>query len=435
MRSFSRADLVPAVLDALLEGSLVGVAYVALYFAAPAPRTPAPLSLAEFVAAAAIGLAWSRLWPRTVRRRLLWLAPAIVTGGLLGWLADPVARGILPDLSRALGAHSAGWLVGLAVYRGAAHERGADEIETSSRALAFAFPVLAAPWILDQSHRPDVAGVAIVGAAVCVGSGLLAIAYARVRQLGLANSGTQGSRTWPVLVTSVVLAIVIVAIPAALLTGTSARDALLAIAGPLGGAIASAIALFFEAVARLASPFAGLAPQVRLPSLPGVPSVGLPPEAATLLWIAAAIAVAFAAFRVYRLVAGTPSAAKVPKVRGEERRLELHLPRVGLHLPAPTLHAHLELPRRPRTAIEAYLTLLRDLAHREPLARGAAETPRRHARRASGAGLPSLPMTLLAADYELSAYGGSALTERETHRALARYRRLRSAANAIVKPR
>lgn len=445
MRWSWRADLLPVVLDALLEGSLVGVVYVAV--APEGPSSSAPLSLIEFCMAAAAGLGWARLRPGGVPRAL-WIAGLALPAGVLGWLADPGARGALAILTDPLGAlrvHPAGWLLGVSVLRGAVHEHASEEIETSSRALGYAFPVLAASWLLHLGSSGRFIGPALVGSAVCVGAGLLAIAHARLQELGLLASNTRGGRTWPKLATAVVLAVAAVAIPMALASGTSGRDALSAIAGPVGGAVGAWLAPFGAPLAWLASALGQMFNGLSFPSLPGTGDSGngaatpgsSPPAGPSgtpfLGWLnlaGIAVVAVVLAVRFRRLVAARSALPPAPPPR-EERRRELHLPRLTLHLPLPSIRLRLALWQRPASAAEAYVALLDDLAERGELGRRPAETPRSHAERGGTLGLPRLPLGLLAADYELTVYGRAAISERETARALGRWRQVRHVARGL----
>ena len=81
MRWSWRADPLPVALDALLEGSLVGVPYLAI--ASGGTSSSAPMSLVEFCLAAAAGLVWARLRPQEAPRAL-WIGAVAL---LLGWNA------------------------------------------------------------------------------------------------------------------------------------------------------------------------------------------------------------------------------------------------------------------------------------------------------------------------------------------------------------
>ncbi len=455
MRWSWRADLLPLALDGLLEGSLVGVAYAAI--ALLGASSSAPLSLVEFCPAAVAGLVWARLRPRSTPR-VPWIAALAVLAGALGWLVDPAARTTLAALDNPLSAllvHPAGWLLGVAVLRGAAHEHADDEIETSTRALAYAFPVLAASWLPHLRSSGPFVGPALVGSAVCVAAGLLAIGHARLRELELLGSESRGGRTWAMVSTGVVVVVAALGIPIAILSGTSARDGLTAIGGPVGGAIGLLLAPLGGLLVALAAAIGQVLNGIHLPSLFGtggsVPTTGtaagssggphtvsslggpVPGGSLPLGWLVVAGVVAVivllaVGFRRFAVSRPEPKVATPPR---EERRREVHPPSLNLHLPRLAIHPRAALPRRPATAPEAYLALLDELAGRGELGRRPAETPQVHAARTGTLGLPRLPLGLLAADYELAVYGRAAISERETARAIGRWRQLRRAARAV----
>jgi hypothetical protein len=454
MRWSWRTDLLPVVLDALLEGSLVGVAYAAI--ALVGSSSSAPLSLVEFCLVAAAGLVWARLRPREAPRAL-WIAALALLAAALGWLADPAARAALNTLdgpTSALLIHPAGWLLGVAVLRGAVHEHAEDEIETSTRALAYAFPVLAASWLLHLRSGGPFVGPALVGSAVCVASGLLAIGHARLRELELLGSDSRGGRTWQMVATGVVVVVAALGIPIALLSGTSARDLLTAAGGPVGSAIGLLLAPLGSLLTALAAAIGQVLNGIHLPSLPGtsgsVPTSGtagspggshgvspvggpVPGGSLPLGWLVVAGFVAVVVLLVIglrRLAVNRPDLQFTAPPR-EERHREVHPPRLNLHLPRPAIHPHVALPRRPASAPEAYLALLDELAGRGELGRRPAETPQAHAERAGTLGLPRRPLGLLAADYELAVYGRTAIGEKETARALGRWRRVRHVAREL----
>jgi hypothetical protein len=454
MRWSWRADLLPVALDGLFEGSLVGVAYLAI--ASGSARPSAPLSLVEFSFAAAAGVVWARLRPREVPR-VLWIAAFTLLAGVLGWLADPAARAALTvhaDLPGAISVHPAGWLLGVSVIRGVVHEEAADEIETSTRAFAYAFPVLAASWLLRLGSGGSFVGPALVGSAVCVGAGLLAIGYARLRELELLGSDSRGGHTWPILATGVVVVVAALAIPTALLTGTSARDVASTVGGPVGGVTGALFAPLGNLLASLASALGQLLSGIHLPSLPGLGgsgngsgsageggggnasgapgasavagSGGSPPLVLVVLLalVGLVVVAAVLAALVRRFAAARPAKPAATRPR-EERQREIRGPRLTFHLALPAIHPHVASRRRPASAAEAYVALLDELADRGDLARQPAETPRSHADRAGSSALPRVPLGLLAADYQLAIYGRTEISERETARALGRWRHLR----------
>ena len=441
-----RANLLPVVLDALLEGSLVGVLYLALV---PAIfGSVAPLSLVEFWLAAGGGLLASRWRPRHMRG-VYWEWGLALLCGVGGWLADPAARDALAtfhDPFAALQIHPAGWLLGLTVILGAVHQKPESESRNATRALTYAFPVLAVSVLLDAGSGAGFGIAGFIGSIVCVAAGLLAVGQARMRELAALGSMTRGGQTWPALAAAVVV-VAVLAIPIALLAGVSGRESAVSVLGPLtdgGKAVAGAAE---SAVDWLGSILFGWLPNTPMTPIPSpspspmtelappppavgsisLPSVPLP----DILAIGLAILVILLLIRFRRAIPGRPDAGP-PSQSTEERYRHPRRPRLSLHMPRPMSMPRIALRRRrPTTAVAAYLALLDDLAQRGELARGSAETPRDHVGRTAALGLPHLPLGLLAADYELAVYGQADITSTETRRALGRWKRLRRLARGL----
>ena len=448
MRWFSRANIPEVVFDGLLEGSLVGVVYLAI--ALGGPGSNARLSLVEFWLAAAAGVALAR-------RRPAWLShidavrALALLAGVAGWLADPAARDALTASKLpwdVLATQPAGWLLGIAVLRGGAHRDVDHESETSTRAITFGLPVLAASLLLGLGSGSAFVVPAVVGSTVCVTAGLLSVGRARLQELETLGSVTHGGRTWPILATAVVV-LAALAIPVAVIVATSAPTATTVDVRPAEGAIGSLLAGLGGVLAWLASIpgqfLNGAHSSVPrdLPAATPTPTVGPPipilpwsrmsislRSIPTLLWVGLGVAVVLLVVRFRRLVTGR----RVPTLEGqrstprEERHREPFLARLNLHLSRPGIHPRLPWRHSPTSAAEAYVALLADLSDKGDLARKSAETPRSHAGRAGSLGLPHLPLALLAADYELSVYGQTVVSRRETARALGRWRRLRKLA-------
>jgi hypothetical protein len=449
MRWSSRADIPLVVCDGLLEGSLVGVVYLAI--ALGGPRSSAPLSLVEFWLAAAAGVALAR-------RRPAWLShidavrALALLAGVAGWLADPAARDALTAAKApwdVLATQPAGWLLGIAVLRGGAHRDVDHESETSTRVITLGLPVLAASLLLGLGSGGAFVVPAVVGSTVCVAAGLLSIGRARLQELERLGSVTRGGRTWPVLAAAVV-AMAALAIPLAIIVGTSASTAMTVDVRPAEGAIGSLLAGIHSVLAWLASipglflngthssvprdlpaatptPTAGPLASAQQQLGRGSISLSSMPWLTTLLWVGLGVVVVLLVVRFRKLVTGR----RVPTLEGqrstprEERHRESFLARLNLHLPRPGIHPRLPRRHSPTSAAEAYVALLDDLADRGDLARKPAETPQSHAGRAGRLGLPHLPLAVLAADYELAVYGQTVVSRRETARAIGRWRRLR----------
>ncbi len=446
---FSRADILLVVCDGLLEGSLVGVVYLAI--ALGGPGSNARLSLVEFWVAAAAGVALARRSPAWLPHVDAVRALALVVG-VAGWLADPAARDALTASKLpwdVLATQPAGWLLGIAVLRGGAHQDVDHESETSTRAITFGLPVLAASLLLGLGSGSAFVVPAVVGSTICVAAGLLSVGRARLQELEKLGSVTHGGRTWPVLAAAVVV-MAALAIPLAIAVGTSAPTATTVDVRPAEGAIGSLLAGIGRVLAWLASipgqflngrgsspghlpaatpvPTAGPLASAQQQLGGGSVSLSSMPWLTTLLWVGLGVVVVLLVIRFRGLVTGrnVPTlAVELSAAPGEERHREPFLARLNRHLPRPGIHPRLTRRHSPTSAAEAYVALLDDLADRGDLARKPAETPRSHAGRAGSLGLPRLPLGLLAADYELAVYGRMAVSRPETARAIGRWRRLR----------
>jgi hypothetical protein len=442
-----RANLLPVVLDALLEGSLVGVPYLALVLAGPG--STAPLLLVEFWLAAGAGLLASRWRPRRLAR-VSWDWGLALLCGVAGWLAEPAARDALvtmQDPFAAIQIHPAGWLLGLAVLLGAIHRDPKSESQIATRAVTLAFPVLAVSLLLHAGQGDAFGASGFIGSVVCIAAGLLAIGQARMRELEALGSMNRGLQTWPVL-TSAVVVLAGLSIPIALLAGSSGHLSATSAMGPLGdgskavaGAAGSAVdwlgnALFHwlpnNAIAPGPTPTptpAPLSQNVCCP--PSTGSISLPSIPLPVFAIGIVIAAILLLIR-FRWVIPERPAAPLPSQLNEERVRNPRRPRLSLHLPRPAFLSRVAVRRhRPTTAAAAYVALLDDLADQGDLARGSAETPRDHVGRTAALGLPHLPLGLLAADYELAVYGQTDITAGETRRALRRWKRLRKLARRL----
>jgi hypothetical protein len=448
MRWFSRADFTALIFAALLEGSLVGVAYLSI---AMIGRDSAPLWLAHFWLAAAAGLLAARLSPG--RPWLPISVPlAVVLTGLLGWLADPAVRDAFAHLADPLGApaiHPVGWLLGIAALRGAMHVDIQRETDISTQAITYAFPILTIALLIHLGSGGGTFAVpAFAGSAVCVVAGLLSIGHARLRDLEESGTVTRGSAAWSV-VSSGVVAFSIVAIAAALVFGGSAQEAVVSAACSVAQAGRSALALLGDGVAAVlswllqvvpASPMSTSTPRAgRVQSLPVSHRADISPIG-TIPWLVPVVRLLILVLVVLAVVAIAGIVARrraIPEDQGrpEERSREPFIPRLRLrlHLPLarPGFMRRLSRRRRPTSAVEAYVGLLDEFAGMGELAREPDETPRSHARRAAGLGIPDLPMALLAADYQLAVYGQADISKTETDRAIGRWRRLRRAGRRL----
>jgi hypothetical protein len=444
MRWFWRADLPTVALDALLEGSLVGLVYLTLTTVAK-PATPVPIF--AFWLTAAVGLGLARLTAH--RLRLEDSIPLLVVlAGVAGWYID----------------REVGWLLGAAFLRGALHVDSEHESDVAVDAVAYSLPVITLAMLVHLASGAGFGGQVLVTALVCIVAGMLSIGRGREREFGSLGPVAHQKRFWPVVGGGLAVSTA-VAVPAAYLVGSFTVPLLL---GP-ARALAAASRPLLEAVGGLLEwllwefaqllPTPGYAPlptptPTPVPTRVVVPPPGQMGEAGTpiglLLWslLILTLAVAFlGAVVILSLVA----VREVFAWRRAVARAELPEPPPSASGPPPSplarVRRRLATPARlrprparrraavrtPTSAVEAYLDVLDELADVDDLARLPTETPLDHARRV-GEGLEPIPLSLLAADYELATYAKVEITAPETARALERWRRLREAIERFPPP-
>ena len=433
MRSFSLARLTAPGLDALAEGSLVWLVYVSF----AGRESVAPLGLLEFVLGAACGVALAR----TVNVPLVLAGGALAAGGV-AWLADPVTREALATngVPTALLGTMPNWLIGAAVLRGGVHRQPEHDDDTLVRVLGLGVVFLVLPWLLHPGGSSGAfAASVILGSVVFLASALLALAHGRLSALGLDPSASEGGRAWRIVAAPVTLLLVVIALVAAFIIGAPFTAIATALAGPLalalGGVLGAAVALLSPAI----DAGGRLIPSLpRLPGMAPVPSgtasaagasgggsVGLPHELIVAV-VLMAIGAALALLVRYRWVFSVPRPPKFPPASAEDR--DRLLPHLSLRVRMPAFSSTFSRrPKKPHTAVEAYLAVLRELEHRPEVARLDAESPAQHALRVRDRGLADTQLALLAADFQLSAYGNRALSSREERRALDRWLRLMAA--------
>jgi hypothetical protein len=430
MRWFWRADVPTVVVDSLLEGSLIGLIYLSL---ATFTRPATPLPLAAFWLAAATGLALARLSAR--RLRLEDSVPLLVVlAGVGGWYVD---RGV-------------GWLLGAAFLRGALHVDSDHESDVSVDAAMYALPGIAFAMVMHFGSGARFVGPVLIASLICVVGGMLAIGRGRQREFESVGPVARRRSYWPLLAGGLGLWTA-VAIPVAYVVGTLTLPLSL---GP-ARSIAAASRPFLEAGGDLLTWFlwqiSQLLPQPGFPLLPTpkpAPSPAVAPPVTQVggaanpfllaLWTLLIVAISLAVLGLIVLLCLVLVRHWFGWRRALERaRLPEPPPSASGHPPSPLARARTRLARprphrrktvsrNPASAVEAYLALLDELADLglSELARSPTETPLDHAHRV-GEGLEPVPLALLAADYQLATYGRVDITDRETARALARWRRLR----------
>jgi hypothetical protein len=461
-------DLVVPGLDAVVEGAWVALVYVTLQVALA--HAPAALGPFAFVAAAAVGVAWSR----AARGRLAGIGAGVViaaAAGLVGWLADPAAREALAAIGgpsgldgveTALTTNAAGWLLALAFVRGASHGARARDEERTGRVLGRIL-LLAIPWAVGLAFAGTDRAEFVAQATVCTllfaGAGLLAVGLGRLETYG-ATGGVdwRGNRSWVAAVSVVVGLMLAASLPAAFLVGApplAVLDAawvslatIVGLVGAIVGTVGAPVLAGFEALmAALPTPQPTPLPPASAPPLGGgdVAPVEGDPRVGLTLTILALVALSLLLVAVVsRIRAGRgPTGGGAPEQAPVDER-SIDPPRPRVRVPS------VRLPRRrrvPTSAADAYLALIDDLEAEPGLRRLPSETPRAHASRLMGGGAaaaagaapgrPARPaardprtrrdLRLLVADWELVRYAGRRLTAPEDARGVARWRRLRAA--------
>ncbi len=409
--------LLPPLAIALSEGGWVAVVYAAVDRVAL--NGQAALGLWPFVAAVAVGLTIARL-AGDVDARLhpLALALLVLGVGFMGALLDALLGG--RPINSPLDLVTPGAVMsGIAVWRGAAHWRPEDDELSLSGMLGLGVPALIVPWLIalpaTGQQRDDFVAIALPGTLLFIGAGLAAIGLTRLAALSR-DTGVdwRTNRSWLALLAGVLAGLLLVAAPAAWLLGVPLGSLFGRLTDPLRGLVQAG-----SAVVHAVATGTGLVPPPQAEPT-GPAEIGLLPTTGMVGLISILPLLASAVLLILLFIAVMHAQAtkkpRPPAVAYEESALEL--PRLSLRRPhLPALHLPRRSPR-PRTAGEAYLAALRDLAAVPELARAASESPRSHARRIEAAA--GWRFRMLAGDYELERYAGTPLSRAETSRALRR---------------
>jgi hypothetical protein len=426
-RSDRLVRVVPWIAVAVAEGAWIAV--VAAGISIGVLRLDASPGVLPFAMAAGLGIAVARPTSAGTTTASAAGIIAVLAAGLLGWLADPSVRSALAagEVPASPIAATSGLLLAFAAWRGTRHRDPDTEDIAVSSLLAWGVPGLAIPWLLgtiSATTRQAFAAEALPATLVFVAAGLAAIGLLRLDAVSReAGVEWRSRRAWVVLIAGVVAFVLLLGVPAAILLDV-----------PLGSLFRSVV----DPIARLGEAAAGvvgavvdqLGPENPAPPPPGL-QPGTAPGLSTLLGI---VAVLVGVLLLGILVLGVAALARgrrrgapqesVPPPERETRRIIL--PRFALHLARPRIGRVARLVTdRPRTAADAYATLMADRAVDPETARRPSETPATHARRLRGEGRGAWGLDLLAADYALERYRGARLSAAENRRGVARWRRLR----------
>ena len=431
--------LAPVALVVLAEAAWVSV--LAGLLQEYALRDPV-FSIPPLAACVVAGIAVARwLGPRAGRR---WPAIAfalVATAGTIGWLSSEDARRALADgIGPALAAHPGGWLAGIALLRGFAHARIPLAEGTVAHLIGIGVPGLALAAALGglivDPYRTRFLADATAATIVYVAAAVLALALTRLDAIGL-DAGFDWRRNPPWLLLTVALLglAIVVAIPLASVVGIVIAVLVSVAIGPLlivglvlgfDAAARRVIGLFFVVIVvvwALLRIFGG-----RSEPLPPAPQPAAPHDPTSTA--EQIFTIGLGGLLLLGAIVGI-----IVLISVWMRRKPVLDPALDETRTIDPSDAGLAAGRRrrsrfgfrsaPRTAVEAYVTLIGDLDRHRDVRRDPAETPAAHAARLRASGRSGLSLDLLAADYALARYGDVELAAREDRRAVARWRVLR----------
>lgn len=435
MRWSWRADGLLTVLALVAEGAWLAVVYAAVQVVIGGQRPL--LGTFELTIAAAAAALLARRGLLDPDERPITFFAATVLAGVAGWLMSSEARELLAagNPVGAIGSHPGGWLAAVAFLRGIGHGFEVDD-RAVSRLVLWGTPGLALPWIAGQLTAEPLRGVfieqAFVASLTFVASGFMAAGLARLQAIGEETGiDWRENRSWLGLMLGVLAVVLAIGVPAAYLLGLPIDTVARGLLGPLGTLLGYLMLVVLSPLAWLAGLLteALLGLGLRLPAPTGAPATGQPfqlPETYDFEQVRGgllAVGIFWALVLLLAVIVGRTWLRRRARraTRGASEERFIHLPKTRLRLGLPRI----SLPRRrqssaPHDAITAYLAAL-ELLDPGTLMRQEAESPRVHARRVA-----DRQLSLLAADYALTRYGGRALTRLEHLRALGRWRSLRT---------
>lgn len=436
----------PALI-ALSEGAWVSIVYLVLEGAAHGAR---PLGVAAFVVAAAAGLVVG-IRTRSEVGRVRSVVAGLIVLGIGGWLvADTtMARLGTLDVAGAIAAHPGGPLLALAALRGVLRGGAMADPSLDDSLLGGPAYGVALAWVLGgalaEPARTAFTSDAFAPTILFIAAGPAGNAVSRVAELGrVGGFSWTANRAWLGLLAGSFLLLAGVAVFGA--TGASAaiRDvapllivAVIVIAAVRGPeprhrpgdrrkSIVAWLIVFAVILLLVALPFHPLTQQAGQPVIP-VPAADTDgserPGGAFLLIVGGAIT---AVVIVYMLRRRWASAHLARTELGDDRYVDVGFSgfsNLGRWRPA---RAHRAGP--PVDAAGAYRAALTALATDPSTRRGHGETPIAHSRRLRGDGTGGLALDLLAADYQLTRFGGLSLSRGEERRAMSRWHEIREAA-------
>ncbi len=455
MRSSWWADALEPAVVGLTEGIWVAVLYLLVEIVA---RTPTTIATPVFVVVAALAAFGGDHLGRLGGARWQIVTVAALVVGVIGTITGPgVLTSLLAgDPGDAIGANPGGWLLGLAAFRGMIGAGALDDPDRATGPFVRGVVALTLIWLYagllpdasQAAFRASALGPTLIFATVGIG----AIGVRRVHAIALpAGIEWWRNRAWLAALALLVVALAVVAFPvASQLTG--AIPAILGLAGfpevavfvmlvvwlvvprrragrprssTLRGTIGLVVLLVVGAfVYRLLHPS-----NDQGQAAAAATQHGLTTTSYGLFGVVAAVVILIGVGLLAILLARSrraPAKRLDPGSLMDESGVQIEAPglawlrRIRRRLVGERGH------RRPASAQAAYLATLELLEPLRDLRRLPHETPQAHARRVRHEGLGSLDLELLAADYELTRWGGRRLPARETRRAIGRWERSRA---------
>ena len=435
------AELAPLALVILAEAAWISVVSGLISgFAELAPVLGVPalalMVVIGIVTARVLGPRLGAWWPAAA---LALVALAVI----VGWLASADARASLGGgngLVAAVTTHPAGWVAGLALFRGFAHARLPVREDAVTHLFSYGVPGLVilavVGGLIPEPYRQTFLADALAASVIFVVATTLAAALIRLTDIGQ-DSGFDWRRNPAWL--GLVLVILAAAIAAAINLWVVGGSALQVVAGiTVGVLLVVALAAGLEKSAlRLVlillvvqvvvyGLLALVEPGTGRPETPAVgPGAPIEPEAIDQVLTVSvgglALLAAIVAVVVLAAIWMRSNRAPAEDLVAETRTIDR-----GAEGPAPR-SARRRFGRRPEPthAAAAYEALVADIASHEDVARKPAETPAEHAARLRALGRSELSLDFLAADYALVRYAEVELAPREDRRAIARWRALR----------
>ena len=374
----------------------------------------------------------------------------VIAGGIAGVLLAPGSRAALAigDPATAFATNPGGLFAGLAVLRGFPHGATHLAFGTIARAVFPGIPGLAigaaAGGMIADPWRAEFLTDAAIATGLFMGAGILALTFAGFAEVQPSGAPAwRGNPTWIGLLLLAIAGLLAVVIPVSALGGPVIATAIqvvvgialvpLAIVALLSGAGVglrrtllyvggAALVVWLLSLAPAGSPAdrtatsAGAGGPASDSAIQRIGVIGIGGIALVLVIVGTLLIVRAWMRRAPALDTGDPADTRsfdIPD--GETWRPRSRQRRRGRF-------------GTPRTAPEAYVALVAELADRPDVRRDVAETPAEHARRlreVRAAGVAGLQLDLLAADFALGVYGAVPLTAPETSRAIARWRNLR----------